>query len=108
MTFGRLLHRSDDHGWPRALGAVVVSLVLVVIVYGMARPPELVLMSTSEAVFSAQAAAGATLASPRDAGAPGPAAVHVRADLARLPRAGIDSARECVPEAGITEACIFN
>lgn len=106
MTFSSMVHRSKDHGFPRALSAVALSLVLIVIAYGIARPPDV--LSSSESALAAQASTKSTLGPGGDSAHPGSAVPQSRFVVSDPPTVGVDSARECAPAAGVTDACIFN
>jgi hypothetical protein len=108
MTVGRLVHRSKDRGVPQALSAVAVSLVLIVIVYGIAKPPELTLLSTSGAAYAAQASATPTRGSDRGSAAPVVAVPGSRSVTFNPAIGEVDAPRVCALEAGVSDACIFN
>jgi hypothetical protein len=136
MTFGTMMNRKLGGGVPRTLRAVALVAALVVIGYGVARQPEKEVSLPGLAVLPAAApgaatpvpsamgggsatgsawatgSASATSAASGMGGAwaaggtsaaswPGGTAGGNRAD----PRG--DASRECAPDAGVTEACIF-
>ena len=105
MVFHRIVHRSTDHGLPRALRAVAVSLVLVVIAYGIARPPE---QDAASSATNVAVAANVTsrFGSDRDSVYPRLPVLPSRLGAFEAPTARVDAPREC--EAGVTDDCIFN
>jgi hypothetical protein len=110
MTFGRIAHRSRHHGLSRTLSVVAASVLLIVIAYGIAKPPEWKLVSSSEIVLAAQLSTTSTSGSGGDMALSGPPVSQTRFVMTGppLPTGQVDAARECAPEAGVTDACIFN
>jgi hypothetical protein len=108
MTPNRIVDSSKKRGFVTGVSGVGLVLALLVIGYGIARPPELSSPSTRE---TAVAAASAPISSAASgfAGILGPsAAVVFRGTSSDRSNDGIDAARECAPDAGLREACIFN
>jgi len=108
MVLQRIVHRSTDHGLPRALRAVAVSLVLAVIAYGIVRPPEPEVPAASGVALAV--ATHATSTPGFDHGSTYPASAALQSRLAPLDptHMRVDDPRECAPEAGVTDVCIFN
>ena len=90
----------------RTLSAVAASLVLIVIAYGIAKPPEI--LSSSEAALAAQPSTTSTPGAGGDSAHPGSAVPQARFVLSDPPTVRVDAPRECAPEAGVVDACIFN
>ena len=90
--------------------ALAVGVTLVVIAYGIARPPESSFLSTSEARAAAQAQTRATAAWSQDEAVPPMPAATSRFHAAESSERSQSSAapRECEPERGDTDGCVFN
>lgn len=108
MTPNRIVDSSMKRGFVTGASGIGLVLALIVIGYGIVKPPELSIQSSGAAEV---AAPSATIASPaQNAGAMAwtSAAGALGAMAFERTTAGIDHARECAPQAGITDACIFN
>ena len=108
MTPNRMVDASTKRGFVTGVSGIGLVLALIVIGYGIARPPEL---SSQSPGAAGVAATSATLSSPApNAGAL--AWTSAAGAFGAMPfdrtTVGIDGARECAPKAGITNACIFN
>jgi hypothetical protein len=105
MTPNRIVDSSKKRGFVTGVSGVGLVLALLVIGYGIARPPELSSPSTRATAVAAASAPISSVAS----GIPGTsAAVVFRGTSSDRGNDGIDAARECAPDAGLREACIFN
>ena len=102
MTLQGIVHRWLDSGLPTALSAVAAMLAFVLIGYGLAQPPEQSLASLGEVI--ATAPTGRTADRSDDASA----ARRAAATDSQQPVDGVDGPRECAPEQGLNDACIFN
>jgi len=107
MTFGRIVHVSKDKDLLRALGALAACVVLMVIAYGIAKPPEGALLSLSATAVAGPASTTVTVAATRDGTLPGPPAFQSRFAASDLPLVRVDAPRECAPDVGLTDACVF-
>ena len=108
MTPNRIVDPSTKRGFVTGVSGIGLVLALIVIGYGIAKPPE---HSSPSSGAAGLAAPSATTSSPaRNAGAMAwtSAAGALGAMPFDRPTAGIDAARECAPPAGVSDACIFN
>ena len=89
--------------------ALAAGLALVVIGYGIARPPES-LLSTNEARASDKPRMAATVdTSEASAARAVPASTpRYQAAESNSPSEPTEAPRECAPEQGVTQACVFN
>jgi hypothetical protein len=108
MTPNSIVDASKKRGYPTGVTGVGLVLALLVIGYGIARPPELSSQATSAAAVAAMPARISNAAANTGAIARTSAADAFRGMSADGPAAGIDAARECAPNVNISEACIFN
>ncbi|HSV18927.1 MAG TPA: hypothetical protein VLR71_10985 [Casimicrobiaceae bacterium] len=92
---------------PRTLSAVVVVFVLTIIAYGIAKPPQGELLSSSAVIFPAQASTSLPFDRRNSAGT-APTLSPSGFAMPQTPNGSVDAPRECAPEAGVSDACIFN
>jgi hypothetical protein len=108
MIPNRIVDSSTKRGVVTGVSGIGLVLALIVIGYGIAKPPEL---SSQSSGAAGVAAPSATISSPApNAGALAWASAAGAFGAMPFDRTtvGIDGARECAPKAGITNACIFN
>jgi hypothetical protein len=107
MTPNRIVDSSTKRGFVTGVSGIGLVLALIVIGYGIAKPPEL---SSPSPGAARVAAASATISSPAPS-AGSLAWTSAAGAFGTMPfdrTVGIDAARECAAKAGITDACIFN
>ena len=108
MTPNRIVDSSKKRGFVTGVSGAGLVVALLVIGYGIARPPELASQSSSATVVAASSVLIARAASDAAAIPVASAAAVFRGTSSNRANAGIDAARECAPEARIADACIFN
>ncbi|HET9338687.1 MAG TPA: hypothetical protein VFQ55_06775 [Casimicrobiaceae bacterium] len=98
--------RFEEPTMASSMRLVAVSAALIVAAYGMLNPPKQAMLAWDEIVVSTQHVERERTAG--DAGRAASTAPRSRsvASDARTPR--IDDSRECAPDRGINDECIFN
>ena len=108
MTPNKIVNYSQSQGLRTGVKAIALGLVLIVIGYGLAKPPENWVLP-AHAVSAAAGAAQMSKPVPQTDSTLAASAAHESQAGALVERNGwTDAPRECAPDRGITDACIFN
>jgi hypothetical protein len=110
VTMNAILDHSPRTRLLIGVRALALGAALVVIAYGITRYPESSLLSTTEARASDKPPMLLTLDSPDGDAIPAMPAPTVRFEATESNQAGqsLASPRECEPEHGVTDVCVFN
>lgn len=108
MTPNKIVNHSKTHGLVTEVSATALVLAVIVIGYGIAKPPEHWLLLSNEVSASAQAGQMSSAVPQSDSTLAASAAHESQAVTPGQRNGWIDAPRECAPDQGITDACIYN